>query len=179
MIDSMSDRLKLWIARGFDSGKFPIAPGTAGSFVGVLWFVILVSSGHYWIYIAGNMIGILLSVRLCGEAEIILGKRDPESVVLDEIVAVPICYVSWMVIQAIRSGHWLEAEELLGGYQWIFLGIGFVLFRAFDIVKPWPVRQSQNLPSGLGVTLDDLLAAVYVNAVMIPVAWWGAAARPG
>jgi phosphatidylglycerophosphatase A len=60
-------------------------------------------------------------------------------------------------------------EEILGGQHWLAaLGV-FVAFRFFDVLKPWPVRQSQSLPSGWGVTVDDLLAALYVNAVVLLV----------
>jgi len=157
--------MKLWIAQGFGIGRIPVAPGTFGSILGMAWFAALVYSRSWPIFIIGNVAAIALSVWLCGEAERTLKQIDPGSVVLDEIVAIPICFAGWLVVVALRQGqmpgvgffcaHWLSS-----------IGI-FALFRFFDIVKPWPVRQSQKLPGGWGVTVDDLLAAIYVNAVVL------------
>lgn len=169
----MSDRVKLWIARGFDTGLFPIAPGTIGTLVGVLWTLVLIAPGNLFIFATGCALGVPVSVWLCGEAEKILRSRDPGPVVLDEIIAVPICCVSWLIILALRIDHWPGANDVFESGGWIFFTAVFILFRTFDILKPAPVRQSQDLAGGLGVTIDDVLAAVYVNIVMVPVVWFG------
>src|SRR6266850_1448021 len=74
----------LWIAQGFGVGRIPLAPGTFGSLVGVLWFGLLLATGSLWILALSTLLGIALSVWLCGRAEKILGQRDPGSIVLDE-----------------------------------------------------------------------------------------------
>jgi phosphatidylglycerophosphatase A len=161
---SAKDRFVLWVAQGFGTGRAPFAPGTFGTLVGVAWFALLVWPGNLWIYLAGTLAGVFASVWLCGEAERILGQHDPGSVVIDEIAAIPVVMMSWVVIFTVSE----RTESMLG---WFFLDrpllvvSGFLLFRVFDIWKPWPVKQSQSLPGGWGVTMDDVLAAAYVNLV--------------
>ena len=82
----------LWLAQGFGSGRAPFAPGTFGSIVGVLWFLLLVAAGNVWIFSLGILAGLAASVWLCGEGEKILRQKDPGSVVMDEIAAIPICF---------------------------------------------------------------------------------------
>lgn len=159
--------LILWLAQGFGVGRIPFAPGTFGSVVGLAWFALLLATGNFWLYVAGLALGIGLSVWLCGAAEKILQQTDPSSVVLDEIAAMPLCFMAWVATDWFRRGHLPEPESFFTSPNWGFTAFVFVLFRFFDILKPWPVRQSQKLPGGWGVTVDDLLAAVYVNAVAV------------
>jgi phosphatidylglycerophosphatase A len=159
----------LWIAQGFGVGRIPVAPGTFGSLAGLLWFGLLVSSGRLWLLALGTLFGIALSVWLCGRAETILGQKDPGSIVLDEIVAMPVCFFGWIGIAICRTGSFPSLADFFGAKTWLLtLGV-FVAFRFFDIAKPWPVRSSQALPGGWGVTIDDLLAALYFNAVILLV----------
>jgi phosphatidylglycerophosphatase A len=157
----------VWIAQGFGSGRIPWAPGTFGSLVGLVWFAALLAGGSYWLYLAGCVVGIVVSVQLCGAAEKILDEKDPSSVVLDEIIAIPICFLSWVSFLYFSTGFLPDPQYFFSRQTWpITLGV-YVLFRLFDIAKPWPVKQSQSLPGGWGVTIDDVLAAVYVNVVLI------------
>ncbi len=164
-----ANRFILWLAQGLGLGRIPFAPGTWGTLLGfpllmaLLWTGSLLASVLLWL---GSC---ALSVYACGRAEIILKKSDPGSVVLDEIVAIPLCCATWIGAEIAKTGHlpsplWLFQD----GHAWAAVAI-FALFRLFDIWKPWPVRQSQHLPGGWGVTCDDLLAAVYVNLV---TAWF-------
>src|SRR5580698_6915932 len=82
--------MKLWIAQGFGVGRIPFAPGTFGSIVGLGWLALLLCVKSWPFFIAGNVLAVALSVWLCGEAERKLNKKDPGSVVLDEIVANPL-----------------------------------------------------------------------------------------
>jgi phosphatidylglycerophosphatase A len=161
--------LKLWIAQGFGVGRIPVAPGTFGSLVGVIWFGLLLVPANLWIFIAGTIAGFGLSVWLCGEAEKILNQKDPGGVVLDEITAMPLCFAFWVGMSFSKTGSLPRLDEILNARTWpAVLGV-FVAFRFFDVLKPWPVRQSQSLPGGWGVTVDDFLAAIYVNAVVLLV----------
>ena len=156
--------LRLWVAQGFGIGRIPFGPGTFGSVLGLGWCALLIASGKFWIFIAGTIAGIALSVWLCGEGERILKQKDPGSVVLDEIAAMPVCFAGWVFLQWQRTGPMPSLEKFSS--SWTVVLFLFVAFRFFDIVKPWPVKQSQSLPGGWGVTVDDLLAALYVNLLL-------------
>ena len=162
--------MKLWIAQGFGVGRIPVAPGTFGSLVGMLWFGLLLMPHSLWFFAAGTIAGVALSVWLCDVAEKALGQKDPGSVVLDEIAALPVCFLAWVGILLWKTGGSLPPfTYFFSAQNWPFtLGI-FVACRFFDIAKPWPVRQSQSLPGGWGITIDDVLAAVYVNVVVLLV----------
>lgn len=158
------DGLIVWVAQGFGAGWSPVAPGTAGTVVGLLWAVALIQSGHLLIYGFVSAVVVGISVYFCGRAERVLGAKDPGSVVLDEIAAVPICFIGMLWE---RSSDWrFDSGWFLTTRGLIWLGVGFALFRLFDIWKPWPVRQSQRLPGGWGVVIDDVLAAGYTALVI-------------
>ena len=162
----MRNQFILWVAQGFGAGRIPVAPGTFGSLVGLVWFVVLLLPGNFWVYLGGMLAGMFLSVRLCGAAEKILNQPDPGSVVLDEIIAVPICFGAWVGALLFKNGAMPPPEYFFSRDTWLLTFGVCAAFRLFDIAKPWPVRQSQKLPGGWGVTLDDVLAALYVNAVV-------------
>jgi phosphatidylglycerophosphatase A len=166
--------VKLWIAQGFGVGRIPFAPGTFGSVVGVLWFGLLLSAGRFWLFTVGTISGIALSVWLCDVAEKVLGRKDPGSVVLDEIVALPVCFFAWVAIRLCQTGSLPGFAYFFSAHTWPLTFGVFVACRFFDIAKPWPVGKSQSLPGGWGITIDDVLAAVYVNVVVLLVY----AARP-
>jgi len=159
--------MKLWIAQGFGVGRIPIAPGTFGSIVGLGWFALLLCLKSWPLFIAGNLVAVALSIWLCGEAEQILKKKDPGSVVLDEIVAIPLCFTGWLAAAWWPQHRW-PGVDFFWKHPLESVGV-FALFRFFDILKPSPVRESQNFPGGWGVTMDDVLAAVYVNVVVLVV----------
>ena len=159
--------IRLFVAQGFGSGRMPFAPGTFGSFVGLGWFALLVATGNFWAYLAGAIEGIAFSIWLCDDAEKILEESDPGSVVLDEIIAIPFCFLPWVASEWMRRGAMPPVDFFYTGPAlWMSLGL-LVLFRVFDIWKPWPVRQSQRLPGGWGVTVDDVLAAAYVALISL------------
>jgi phosphatidylglycerophosphatase A len=161
--------LKLWLAQGFGVGRIPVAPGTFGSLVGILWFALLLAPANPWFFIGGTIAGFFLSVWLCGAGEKILSQTDPGSVVLDEITAMPLCFAGWLGMTFWKTGSFPRPDQILNAQTWpAVLGV-FVAFRFFDVLKPWPVRQSQSLPGGWGVTVDDFLAAIYVNAIVLVV----------
>lgn len=128
-------------------GWFPIAPGTAGSAVGVA--IYLLTRG----WSAPAQIGLLIAVTAIGVwaasvAETALKKEDPGPVVIDEV-----------------AGQLLTL--LLTGVGWKGAIAGFFIFRLFDILKPFPARQLERLHGGLGIMADDLMAGAYGLAVML------------
>ena len=162
-------RLWLWIAQGFGVGRLPKAPGTFGTLLGLGWLALLLLPGKLWVLLAGLLAGLALSVWLCGRAEEILRQKDPPSVVLDEIAALPICFAPLILSEWQAAGRFPQPTDFWSVKGACFTAVLFGLFRLFDIWKPWPVRQSQGLPGGWGVTVDDVLAAGYVALLTVPV----------
>ena len=162
----------LWLAQGFGAGWVPGLPGTFGSILGVGWLLVLIQAGSVALYLIGTAAGLLLSLVLCHLAEQILQQKDPSSVVMDEITAFPVCFLGWVIFEVSRSSPPFAATDMSAPATWGWIMAGLVAFRVFDIAKPWPIRQSQEFGGSLGVTLDDLLAAVYVNLVTLPIAIW-------
>jgi phosphatidylglycerophosphatase A len=158
-------KLMLWVAQGFGLGRIPALPGTFGSVLGVGWLAVLLLARSWWFFILGALAGVAFSIWICDHAERILKARDPGSVVLDEVVAMPLCFIGWL---ALAYSGLPGPGVFFPGNWWPIIGV-FVLFRLFDIVKPWPVRNSQNLSGGWGVTIDDVLAAGYVNVVVLVI----------
>jgi phosphatidylglycerophosphatase A len=147
----MRDRLVKWIASGFGAGLVPVAPGTAGSLLGVgyWWLLTRASPWAYWLVFAA---GVVFAVWCAGEAAELLRKPDPPCVVIDEIAVMPL----------VLAG--------VGMHPWQIV-VGFLWFRLFDIWKPTPVRQAQAFSGGLGIVLDDLLAACYACGATHAVIW--------
>jgi phosphatidylglycerophosphatase A len=159
----------VWLAQGFGVGLIPAAPGTFGSLLGLGWFALLVATGYLWGLVLGSVLLVPLSVWSGGIAERVLKKKDPSSVVLDEVAAMPLCFFGWVGVALWQTGSLPPPGFFFGHAHWpLTVGI-FAGFRFFDVLKPWPIRQSQVLPGGWGITIDDLLAAGYVNAVVLVV----------
>jgi phosphatidylglycerophosphatase A len=130
------------IATGFYSGYLPKAPGTWGSLVGLLIFFLLhtLSLGIYLAVVAGIF---LIGTFAAGEAEKIMDHPDPGLVVIDEIAGMLVTMTA------------VPATPLA-------MALGFVLFRIFDIWKPFPVNFfDQRFHGGLGIMLDDIVAGIY------------------
>jgi phosphatidylglycerophosphatase A len=123
------------------------APGTWGSVAGLLYFTVVVYPMGMPAALAFSALGTYVAVALCGEAEFRLGQKDPGEVVLDEFVAIPLCFLGW--------------PALVGPLPaWAVFLAGFGLFRFFDILKPLGIARLQNLTGGWGVALDDTAAAL-------------------
>jgi phosphatidylglycerophosphatase A len=135
------------------------APGTWGSVAGLLYFTAVFALSGWFSCLVLGLGGIYLAVALCGEAEFRLGRTDPGEVILDEFVAMPLCFIGW---------RWM-AEALP---PWAVFLSGFALFRFFDIVKPLGIRRLQRLPGGWGVVVDDLAAALASCVVLHLVCFW-------
>ncbi len=157
--------MALQIALGFGLGRAPKAPGTFGTLLGLPLLALLLFGGSAWIYWSGIVAGFFVSVWAGGRAEKILGQKDPGSIVVDEYTALPLCFAVFLY-DYVRSHHgWPQGLEWLSARSLLAAVVVFALFRLFDIWKPWPIRRSQDLPGGWGLTVDDYLAAIYVNGV--------------
>jgi len=135
-------QLILCIASGGYTGYLPKAPGTWGSLVALPIHFLLtrLAPERYWAALVGIF---LLAVYTAGSAEKIIDRKDPGIIVIDEIVGMLIALIA------------IPASPVL----WV---AAFLLFRFFDIVKPWPVSWAdRHLNGGLGVVMDDVLAGVY------------------
>lgn len=145
-------------------GRARRAPGTWGSLAGLVYFVVLFANMHWAAFLIASVIGLYLAVAFCGEAEFRLGQSDPGMIVLDEFVAMPLCFVAW---RALPEAWWV------GGAPWAVFLAGFLLFRLFDIAKPLGISRLQHLPGGWGVVADDAAAALATSATLhlAGVAW--------
>lgn len=161
------ERVILFFAQGMGVGRIPWAPGTFGSILGFPLAGLFLMTGAWVAYLALCGIAIATAVWLSGAAERILGKSDPGPVVIDEVISIPLCMIGWLWWVWRDTGHFPQAEYFFSGSRWLGVLAVFALFRLFDIWKPWPVRQSQELQGGWGVTVDDCLASVYVNVVTL------------
>ena len=139
--------------------KLP-APGTWGSAAGLLWVPAV-----FWVPRLGPGATLALcaasgylAVAFCGEAEIRLKKKDPGEVILDEFVAMPLCFLGWRTL-------------VVAWPPWAVLLAGFALFRLFDIVKPFGISRLQRLPGGWGVVIDDTAAALAACVSLHAVVW--------
>lgn len=136
-----------FLATGFGSGLAPFAPGTIGTLVGIpvcLLCLPLIWPARFLCVIVLSALAIFIS----GRAEMIYQKKDDQRIVIDEIAGFQVA----MLPLAITGLHLLVA---------------FVLFRIFDIWKPFPVNKLQDLPGGWGVVMDDVGAGIYAGAVML------------
>jgi len=150
------DRIKkaviIFIAQGAYAGRFPVAPGTAGTLIGVLlylWMRVISPAA----YLVLCFIIIMIGTWIAGRAESFLGRKDSPSIVIDEIAGYLVAM--FMVPQG-----------------WGFVVSGFLLFRAFDIIKPYPLKRLQDIHGGTGVMVDDIGAGVYTNLVLQAAAFF-------
>jgi phosphatidylglycerophosphatase A len=136
----------LFISQGAYAGRSPVAPGTAGTVVGVFLYLGMKDLDPAT-YLAVCILVSLVGTWAAGRAEVILGRTDSSSIVIDEIAG-------------------FLVAMLLVPIGWLYLVSGFLLFRAFDILKPWPLKHLQDLHGGPGVMLDDIGAGVYTNIIL-------------
>jgi len=129
------------------------APGTWGSLAGVIVYVAFFS--HLSDFVSALLLAALtyFSIGICGEAEKRLQKVDPGEIILDEFVAMPICFVG------------LSAYGSHPMFLWI-VAAGFALFRFFDILKPLGIKKLQRYHGGFGVVVDDVAAALIVAVIL-------------
>lgn len=145
-------RLAVFIATVGYCGYFPIAPGTVGSAAGLVFYLLVWWTGSPIVEV-GLIAGLFAAGVWAGTiAERYFGGIDPAPIVMDEVVGMLI------TLAFIPVG-------LSGAFA------GFVLFRIYDVVKPYPAARFEQLHGGLGVMADDAMAAVYANITLRIVMW--------
>lgn len=142
-----------FLAFGFGSGLAPWAPGTAGTLVAVPLYLLLAPLPLV-AYLAIIVLGFAVGVYLCGASSRKLGVHDHSGIVWDEFI-----------------GFFITMIAAPAGGLWLLLG--FLLFRLFDVLKPWPIRWlDRHVHGGVGIMLDDVLAGVYALAVLQLLVRW-------
>lgn len=155
---SLPETAAFWLSIGLGVGKIPFAPGTFGS----IWGLVIVAGLHTLLpvvamnqavlFLLASAVLFFIGVPICNAGIRHFGKDDPGSVVWDELAVFPLvfCVVPW---------------------TWLTAILGFVLFRLFDIWKPWPIQRLEKAPKGWGVMIDDYAAGVYAWAALTGI-WW-------
>lgn len=146
-------RLAVFIATVGYCGYFPIAPGTVGSAAGLLFYALVAWTGSSALE-AALIVGLFAAGVWAGTtAERYFGGVDPGPIVLDEVVGM------------------LITLAFIPGLGWSGAIAGFVLFRVFDVIKPYPAARFEQLHGGLGVMADDAMAAIYANVCLRALLW--------
>ena len=157
------ERLAYFIGTGAGAGLIPIAPGTFGSIEGVAVFLGIHEaasglSAHgaagvaaiWWLFIGVNVVIFCVGVWASSRVAQLLGVTDPGRVVIDEV-----------------SGQLISLTPLLFAPTWVSMLLGFILFRGFDIWKPFPIRKFEQLPRGWGIMTDDAGAGILAAVVLL------------
>jgi phosphatidylglycerophosphatase A len=138
----LTKRPVCFLGLGFGSGLAPKAPGTFGT-IAAIPIYLLMQNLSLASYLVLTVIAFIVGIWICQKSADWLGKEDPSAVVWDEIV-----------------GYLVTMITAPQGWQWVALG--FVLFRFFDILKPWPISLAdKELHGGFGIMLDDVIAGVF------------------
>lgn len=141
-----------FLAFGFGSGLSPVAPGTAGTVASLPFGAMLVQL-PLPVALAVVVVSFFVGIYLCGETGRRLGVHDHGGIVWDEFVGM------WLVL-------------IFVPFHWAWWLAAFALFRLFDAVKPWPISWlDRKVEGGLGVMIDDILAALYALAILAVALW--------
>lgn len=141
-----------FFAFGFGSGLSPKAPGTMGTIVAIPVFIVYsqLTLINYFILL---LLLTIISIYIAGESAKLLGVHDHGGIVIDEI-----------------CGYLLTM--MLAPVTWQAIILGFVLFRIFDIFKPWPIKYlDQHISGGVGIVVDDLMAGIYALLSLELILW--------
>jgi phosphatidylglycerophosphatase A len=136
-----------FLAFGLGSGAAPKAPGTFGTLAAIPLYLLLAQL-PLWAYLVIIVASFALGIYLCGQASKDMGVHDHGGIVWDEFVGF------WITMIAVPM-------------QWPWIIAGFVLFRFFDIIKPWPIGWlDKRVHGGLGIMIDDVIAGVFALIIL-------------
>jgi phosphatidylglycerophosphatase A len=137
-----------FLAFGFGSGLSPVAPGTTGTMAAIPIAWLMAEYLTLPLYLAVTLIAMVVGFWICGRSSEMLGVHDHRGIVWDEFV-----------------GYFITMIAVPQTWYWMLLG--FLLFRFFDIFKPWPAKQfDASLHNGVGIMIDDVIAGLYALACM-------------
>lgn len=135
-------------------GHWGKAPGTNGTVLGILLYTVVFFPLSFAMEVLLASVLAVVAVLFCGRGERVMKKLDPGEMILDEVVAVPFCFIG------------LKGAMAETGGVWVYMLAGFLLFRLFDILKPFGINSLQRHSGGIGVVVDDLAAGVATNLTL-------------
>ncbi len=142
------------LASGFGAGMSPFAPGTMGTLAAIPFWFLFATILPSWGYLLMLILTALAGIVICQKASDELGVHDHGGIVWDEFV-----------------GLWLTM--LFAPISWTSIILGFLLFRFFDVLKPWPIKViDTQVGGGLGIMLDDILAGLFALIALQIVSHW-------
>lgn len=150
--------MKRLLASCLGLGRLPVAPGTWGSLPPAIVFGLMCHLGASAISVSIVMVvfvlaGSFVCIKCAPAAIAATGKKDPQEVVADEFAGQALVFLFISLISPSSI--------------WVYTIGGFLLFRFFDILKPWPTRKLEKLPNGWGILADDLMAGIYAGIVVL------------
>lgn len=195
-------RVSLLLATGFGLGYISMAPGTWGSLLGLgyslyatqMWVLVLAMIRRadtvaifppQSVFVAfllsplllANVVAAIVGVYVAGRVARFMNVHDPQVVVIDEISGQSLTYLLNAGFIALQTNGRADQLKVFWGMEralsWKYLLAGFILFRAFDIWKPFPARQAESLNGGWGIMVDDWIAAIYAALALWVFRWLG------
>ena len=141
------------LALGFGTGLSPVMPGTMGTLAAIPLYWLIQGLSPMW-YVLILVLGFIAGIWICNVATRAIGQHDHGAIVWDEII-----------------GFGITMFAAPAGFGWIV--VGFVLFRFFDIIKPWPIGWfDRRVHGGFGIMLDDVIAGLFALACLQLLAWY-------
>lgn len=156
-----TDRLLLNIGTLGGIGRLGCAPGTNASLLGAILYPFTFGRLGWLLFSIIYALCVWGSIYVSSRCEKFLKRKDPSMVNLDELVAMPLCY--WPAEALFQTLH-IPMPPL-----WITLLLGFLLFRVFDILKPFGIKKLESLKGGVGIVGDDLAAAIYTTICLMAI----------
>jgi phosphatidylglycerophosphatase A len=149
-------KIILFLVTGAGIGYFPRLPGTAATFMAIPLSLALnrLTCVSLPLAVGVLVLAVACAIRLSSKGADILGQKDPQIIVIDEIVG-------FLIANFISAPNYLT------------LVLGFILYRFFDVAKIFPIAKLERLPGGSGIVLDDVMAGLYTFAIVHLMAWWG------
>jgi phosphatidylglycerophosphatase A len=148
--------LVLFLVTGAGIGYFPRLPGTAATLIAIPLSLALnrLTDVSLPLAVVVLVVAVACAIRLSTKGAAILGQKDPQIIVIDEIVG-------FLIANFTSAPNYLT------------LVLGFILFRFFDVAKIFPIAKLETLPGGTGIVLDDVMAGLYTLAIVHLITWWG------
>ncbi|MBN1898127.1 MAG: phosphatidylglycerophosphatase A [Spirochaetes bacterium] len=151
----MKDLLKKFIITGFFTGYTPVIPGTAGSLLAAILFAFVQPYPLLFYFLLSLFF--ILGILWGDWAKTCFKKSDPPQMVLDEFAGI---FITFMGLNFTIDVFSLSPEALK------ILISGFILFRLFDITKPFPIKKAEKMKGSWGIMMDDVLAGIYANLIL-------------